>query len=93
MSSRPPFAPRLRTGEVAAPSAPLVVKEDYERLAPIPPDAFLQGEMEGRTTTLAAALIPPDQLGPWLHARMGGAARPAWRRTCPEWSLPRRRCR
>lgn len=63
----------------AEPALPLTVMEDYERLPPVPPQTFLEDRPEARTTPLAAALIPPEQLGPWLDARMGGPLRPSWR--------------
>ncbi len=58
---------------------PLTLQEDYERLPPATPEAFLSDRPEARTTPVAASLIPPDDLSAWLASRVGGAAVPAWR--------------
>lgn len=79
MSSRAAPAPDPHAPAVAEPGLPLTVMEDYERLPPVAPEVFLTDRPEARTTPLAAALIPPDALGPWLEARMGGPIRPDWR--------------
>ena len=61
------------------PALPLTVIEDYERLGPVPPEVFLRDRPEARTTPLAAALIPPDELDAWLATRIGGSRPPGWR--------------
>lgn len=61
------------------PALPLTVMEDYERLGPVSPEVFLRDRPEARTTPLAAALIPPDELEAWLATRRGGPKIPAWR--------------
>ena len=61
------------------PALKLTVMEDYIRLGPVPPDVFVSQRPDGRTTPLAAALIPPEAMNAWLATRRGGAAIPPWR--------------
>ena len=79
MSSRAAPAPVLVAEGGAEAALPLRVMEDYERLPPCSLNSFLADRPEARTTTLPAALIAPEALGPWLEARMGGPIRPEWR--------------
>ena len=60
MSSRPAIAPAALCDKEAYPALPLTIREDYERLPPVPPDVFLRERPEARTTTLAAGSpVPP----------------------------------